>query len=36
MNRLAKALGNINKSYRDVGIESFDYAYRHLVDEDGS
>ena len=31
---LASALGDKNKSYRDVGLESFEYAYRDLVDDD--
>lgn len=30
---LASALGNVNHTYRDVGILSFDYAYKMLVDE---
>ena len=31
---LAKALGDINMTYRDVGINSFEYTYRAEVDED--
>ena len=27
MSKLAKALGSINMTYRDVGLKSFDYAY---------
>lgn len=31
---LAAALGNINMPYKDVGISSFDYAYKDLVDDE--
>lgn len=34
MKRLAKALGNINLAYREVGIRSFDYTYDDLVGEE--
>ena len=34
MKRLAKALGNINLPYREVGIRSFDYTYDDLVGEE--
>lgn len=34
MRALADALGSVNKSYRDVGLESFEFAYNELVDED--
>jgi hypothetical protein len=34
MRKLAAAFGNINMTYRDVGLESFEYAYGELVDED--
>ena len=31
---LAEGLGNINMSYRDVGINSFEHAYTDLVGEE--
>jgi hypothetical protein len=31
---LADALGNVNMSYRDVGLKSFDHAYNDLVGKD--
>jgi hypothetical protein len=34
MKELAKALGNINLAYRDVGLKSFDYAYSDLVGDE--
>ena len=34
MKRLAKELGNINFSYREVGIRSFEYTYDDLVGEE--
>lgn len=34
MSELASQLGNLNMSYRDVGIKSFDYAYDDLVGEE--
>jgi len=34
MKALASALGDINMSYRDVGIASFDYTYDAHVDDD--
>jgi hypothetical protein len=34
MKKLAKALGSVNLTYRDVGLKSFDYAYDDLVGED--
>lgn len=33
MRNLAKAFGNGSMSYRDVGLKSFRYAYRRLVDD---
>ncbi len=33
MKRLAAELGNVNMSYRDVGLTSFDYVYADLVEE---
>lgn len=32
--KLADGMGNINMSYKDVGIKSFNYAYSDLVGED--
>lgn len=32
--RLGEALGDANMTYRDVGIQSFEYCYQHLVDGD--
>lgn len=32
--RLGKALGSINMSFREVGIHSFEYAFKNLVGED--
>lgn len=32
--QLAAALDDINLTYRDVGLQSFEYAYKMLVDED--
>jgi hypothetical protein len=34
MKRLAKELGNINMPYREVGIETFNYAYDDLVGDE--
>ena len=34
MRKLAKELGSINKSFRDVGLESFEYTYNDLVGEE--
>ena len=34
MKRLAKALGNVNLTYREVGIRSFDYTYDDLAEEE--
>jgi len=34
MRALAAGLGNAGMSYRDVGLESFDYAYQDFADED--
>ena len=33
MRKLASELGNVNMSYRDVGLKSFAYAYDDLVEE---
>lgn len=33
MKRLAAELGNVNMSYRDVGLKSFDYMYDELIEE---
>lgn len=32
--RLAQEFGNINMSYRDVGLNSFEYAYDDLVEDE--
>ena len=34
MKRLAKEFGSIQMSYREVGLESFDYAYKDLVEDE--
>lgn len=34
LKKLAKELGSINMSYRDVGLKSFEYAYDDLVEKD--
>lgn len=34
LRKLADALGNINMTYRDVGLKAFDYTYEQWVDED--
>ena len=34
MKKLAKALGNVNLTYRDVGLKSFDYTYDDIVGEE--
>lgn len=34
LRKLAKALGNINMTYRDVGQKSFDYAYDDLAEDE--
>lgn len=34
MKKLAKELGSINMPYRDVGLKTFDYAYKDLVGDD--
>ena len=34
MKRLAKAMGNINLAYREVGVRSFEYTYNDLVGEE--
>ena len=33
MRRLATELGDVNMTYRDVGLRSFDYVYDDLVEE---
>jgi hypothetical protein len=34
LRKLAAGFGNINMTYRDVGVESFEYAYSELVGEE--
>jgi hypothetical protein len=34
LRKLAEGFGNVNLTYREVGLRSFDYAYDQLVDED--
>lgn len=34
MKALARGMGDINKSYRDVGLESFEYAFRDLAENE--
>jgi hypothetical protein len=34
MRKLAKALGSINLSYKEVGLKSFDYTYDDLVGDE--
>lgn len=34
LRELAEGLGNRNLTYREVGLQSFDFAYEHLVDEE--
>lgn len=34
MRKMAKALGRVNMTYRDVGLKTFDYAYDELVEDD--
>jgi hypothetical protein len=34
MKKLAKALGSINLTYREVGVKSFDYTYSDLVGDE--
>lgn len=34
MKKIAKELGSINMAYRDVGLKTFDYAYRDLVGDE--
>lgn len=34
LRKLARELGNINMTYREVGVQSFDYAYDELVGDD--
>lgn len=34
MKSLARGMGDINKSYRDVGLESFEYAFKDLAESE--
>jgi hypothetical protein len=34
LRKLAKELGTINMTYREVGLKSFDYAYKELVGDE--
>ena len=34
LRKLAEALGNINMAYKNVGLRSFDYAYKELVGDE--
>lgn len=36
LRQLAHGFGDVNLTYRDVGIQSFEFAYKMLVDEDES